>query len=64
VRKLRAVVPEERHASAHRAASNTDKVNSARRKRLICSAKLRIRIFLSGVLDINVDKKGFSRELS
>jgi hypothetical protein len=61
--KVSAVVPEARQASAQRVASKTDDVNSARANKVICDARLRIRILVSGVFDTKDVKMGFSREL-
>ena len=62
--KVIAEVPGSLHASAHRIASNTDAVNSASKKMVICDEALRIKMFRSGFLVTNKDEKGCSTELS
>jgi hypothetical protein len=63
IRKVRAVVPEAPHASAHRVASKTDDVSSPRVKRVMFSVRLRIKILLSGVFGTKDGRKGRFSEL-
>src|SRR5215471_8590470 len=55
-------VPEALEANAHRMASKSDRVNSARQNIDICEATLRTRILLSGFSKINFEESGFSSE--
>jgi len=48
-RKVRADVPLELHARAHRVASRTAEVNSASEKIVNCTATVRIKILVSGL---------------
>ena len=62
-RKVSADAPEALHANAHRVASNTDVVNSARQKIVSCDSTLSARILRSGFWKINVVETGCSIEL-
>jgi hypothetical protein len=60
---VRAEVPDALQASAHRTASKTDVINSANPNTLSCDATLRMKILLSGLLEMNKDVYGRSKEL-